>query len=302
MPVGEPASTTLGTTADFQLNRDRIIYLALLKVGGIEKGGTPDASQLADCASALNMIVQEYSVKDKNLWAINPDPTSLTLVANQFRYATGATAITIATNITDLVTAVYRDPQGEDHKLQIITTDEYESIKVKLDQGDPKRVYLQSASLLSNKVMFVHPMLAEVNTQSVVTGTDAASYRCIRSHTGDSTNRPVTGANYRLFWEAGGSGAVAWATGTEYSAPEQIRYTYKRPLYDFDLSTDRPDFPPAFARLLVYSLAYDLADDYALSESESKKLQVKKSEAYLTIFPGTQVPETNSQYNKARDF
>jgi hypothetical protein len=302
MPIGEPSSSTLGDSANFQVNRDRIIYLALLKVGGIEKGGTPDASQLADCAAALNMIVRQDDVKDKNLWAISPDATHLTLVANTARYVTGSSATTIPTNIQELVTAYYRDETGEDHRLKILTDEEYQDIQSKLSLGDPDSVYLQRAALLSNKILFVSPVRNEVNTQSVVTGTDAAAYRCIRSHTADSTNRPVTGANYKLFWEAGGSGAVAWATETQYLAPQQIRFTYRRPLYDFDLSTDRPDFPQAFARYLVYALAYDIADDYSLSIDECRKLDGKRQQAYLTVFPGTNVPDSNNHYNKARDF
>jgi hypothetical protein len=136
----------------------------------------------------------------------------------------------------------------------------------------------------------------------VVTGTDAGAYRCIRSHTAESSNRPITGDNYLLYWEAGGSGPAAWASGTDYVAPQQIRYTFKRSIFDFDLSTDNPDFPQAFSRYLVYALAYDLADDYSLSSEESRKLATKKAEAYLTVFPGTQVPVSNTHYNRARDF
>ncbi len=302
MPIGESSSTTLGTTADFQLNRDRIIYLATLKCGGIEKGGTLDASQLADGASALNLIVKEMSAKDKNLWAIDPDATHLTLVANTARYVTGSSATTIPTNILELVSASYRDSAGDDHVLEILTSEEYETVKTKLDLGDPKRVYLQNHATLSSKILFVHPVLSEVNTQSVVTGTDAAVYRCIRSHVADSTNEPVTGANYKLFWELGGSSPSVWASGTEYVAPQQIRFKYKRPLYDFDLSTDRPDFPQAFARFLIYALAYDLADDYGLGVEDCRKLAAKKDQAYATVFPGVNVPASNKQYGKARDF
>lgn len=291
-----------GTTADFNLTRNEIITYATQKVGGLEQGGVLSAAQLTDGINALNMIVRELDVREKNLWAINPDSTSLTLVANTARYVTGATATTIPTNMLELQTVVYRDGQGEDWPLEIMATTDYQRLRNKLEQGDPARVYLQNHATLSSKVLFVHPVRGTVDTQSVVTGTDASAYRCIRAHTADSTNQPVTGAQYRLFWELGGSGPVAWATGTQYTAPQQIRFTYKRPLYDFDLSTDNADFPQAFGRFLVYALAYDLADDYSVSTDESRKLQAKKNEAYAVVFPGVHVPATNNYYNRARDF
>lgn len=295
MPTGEPTSTTLGTTSDFQQNRDRIIYRATLKVGGIEQGGTLSADQLADGAAALNLIVRQLDVREKNLWAISPDATHLTLTADTARY-------TLTGNVLELVTAYYRDEQNEDHKLKILTTEEYEAVKNKLERGDPRAVYLQNTGIVSSKTLFVHPVRASVNTQSVVTGTDATVYRCIRSHTASSDNRPVTGGDYRQYWEAGGSGPAVWASGTQYLAPQQIRYTFKRPLYDFDLSTDRPDFPQALSRYLIYALAYDLADDYGRSNEEILKLKGKKDEAYLEAFPGVHVPKSNNIYNKSRDF
>lgn len=291
-----------GTTADFNLTRDQIIALATQKVGGLEQGGTLSAEQLADGINALNLVVRELDVRDKNLWAVSADPTSLTLLANTARYVTGATATTIPTNVLALVTASYRDGQGEDWPLEVVTAEVYERIRNKLDQGDPARVYLQNHATLASKVLFVHPVRGTVDVQSVVTGTDANTYRCIRSHTADSTNRPVTGSNYQLFWGLGGSSPTSWVVDTQYTAPQQIRFTYKRPLYDFDLSTDNADFPQAFGRFLVYALAYDLADDYGVDVDESRKLQAKKNEAYATIFPGVHVPTTNNHYNRGRDF
>ncbi len=291
-----------GTTADFTLSRNEIISRATQKVGGLEQGGVLDAAQLADGISTLNSIIREMDMKDANIWAVAADPTYLTLVANTARYVTGSGATNIPTNMLELVMASFRDSAGEDWPLSIVGTSDYELIRNKLDQGDPETVYLQPHATLSSKVLFVHPVRGTVDTQSVVTGTDAVVYRCIRSHTADSTNKPVTGANYKLFWEAGGSGPSTWATGTQYTAPQQLRFKYKRPLFDFDLSTDNADLPQAFARFLVYAVAYDLADDYTLGIEERKFLEAKRTQAYNTVFPKAQVQTTNNHYNRGRDF
>lgn len=291
-----------GTTADHTMTRNEILTSATQKVGGIEQGGVLSAAQLADGIIVLNNIIRELDLKDNNLWAVSADPSYLTLVANTTRYVTGSSATTIPTNMLEIVMASFRTSGGEDFPLAILSTQDYERTQDKLLQGDPLSVYLQPHATLSSKILFVHPVRATVDTQSVVTGTDAAAYRCIRSHVGAAVNRPVTGADYLQFWEAGGSGPAAWASGTSYTAPQQIRFKYKRPLYDFDLSTDNPDLPQAFARYLIYATAADLADDYTLPLDERVMLERKAAVAYNTVFPKAQVPLTNNHYNRGRDF
>lgn len=293
-----------GTTFDFNLTRDQIIEKALRKVGGLASGETVSSDQLTDAIRDLNSIIRQMDVSAKNLWCISTTPTTLTLVANQFRYVTGATATTIPTNINELVTAFYRDAQANDTELKILTLEDYELLANKTESGDPEAVYLEFNDVHADRVLYVWPMRTTVNTQSVVTGTDAAAYRCIRSHTADSTNRPITGANYLLYWEAGGSSPATWATGTQYTSPHLLRFKYKRPLWDFDLATDNADLPQGLGRYLIYQLAFDLADDYGTLPVEERLLLGRKAEtAYRTVFPHLMVPNPGnktSHLNRAR--
>jgi hypothetical protein len=134
-----------------------------------------------------------------------------------------------------------------------------------------------------------------------VTGTDAVVYRCIRNHVADSTNTPITGANYLLYWEAGGSGPSVWATDTEYTAPQHLRLWFKRPLYDFDAASDNPDYPQGWARYLLYRLASDIAPSFRLPLLEQRKLDNKIAEAYAKIFPSL-VPKTTEIHNRVEYF
>lgn len=46
------------------------------------------------------------------------------------------------------------------------------------------------------------------------------------------------------------------------SQADTVKYTYRRRLYDFDSSSDNPDFPQEWIRSLSIMLAADLADDF----------------------------------------
>lgn len=57
---------------------------------------------------------------------------------------------------------------------------------------------------------------------TVITGTDAKDYTCKRSHTSAAINRPITGANYTLYWVQEGTGGAGWVTATAYTSGADI--------------------------------------------------------------------------------
>lgn len=278
-------------TNDFNLTRNELIEQACLDVGLLADGETLSGQLLNDGIKRLNMIIREIDAAGKWLHAVASTPTSLTLVANTFTYQSS-----LATDILELVSASYRDATATDHPVKILTLEQYEAISNKIGNGDPTSIYLTNHKTISSRRLYVYPALSSVNTQSVVTGTDAAAWKCIRSHTSDSTNRPITGANYLLYWESGGSGPSAWATSTSYTAPQHIRYWYKRPLYDFDASTDNPDLPQQWTRYLLFRLCADLPAGMSIQERTFYMNMAQG--AYETIFPGER-PTTTEYHNKA---
>ena len=116
-------------------------------------------------------------------------------------------------------------------------------------------------------------------------------------HTSAAINKPITGQDYLTFWQAGGTGAVAWATATAYTHAALLMLTYKRPLYDFDAAGDNPDMPSGWNMYLLYRLAYDLAPEYGIALDERHWLRNEFMEAYNVIFPSTKVKST-SIHNK----
>ncbi len=60
---------------------------------------------------------------------------------------------------------------------------------------------------------------------SVVIGSDGNRYTCILGHVSSAATKPVTGANYAQYWQLGGTGGSAWATGTQYKSVNTIAVT-----------------------------------------------------------------------------
>lgn len=294
--VEVPGATA--TTNDFNITRDDLIAMAYEDLKVKAEGETLSADLQATGIKKLNLIIRERDAAGKHLWAISSTPTTLTLVANTFRYDSSNG---LPTTILSLVTATYRSPSQEDLPLKILTTEQYEARQVKFEIGDPEWIYLSENRIVSDKVLYVGPMLSSVNSQSVVTGTNATIYRCIKSHTADSTNTPVTGANYLLYWEAGGSSPTVWTTGTSYTAPQLLRLWFKRPLYDFDSASDNPDMPQAWSHWLQQELAIRLSPGHNVSIDKVNIMRSLRNESYETVFRSIQ-PNTTEIHDKAQYF
>jgi hypothetical protein len=288
-----------GTTYDFNLSRDEIITQALRKVGGLPQGEVMTAEQLQDGIASLNGIVRREDIRNKQLWKIATDPTYITLVANQTRYTTSNG---LPSGILDIVSVRYVNSSNQSTPLKVLTVEDYDNIQNKLEQGDPQAIYMDTRrDLTATPTLFVWPVLREVESQSVVTGTDAIVYKCIRSHTADTDNKPITGSQYLQYWEAGGSSPSVWASGTDYTAPQRIALRKRAPLADFDLATDNADFPAGFGLWLTYELAHVLAYDYGVPLDERDSIGRQAQREYDKVFPYL-IPDTTNHHNRSLYF
>ena len=271
----------VGTTYDATITRDRLIEMAHSVIGVLPQGETLDGDQLQDGKDLLGLIIRETDAAGKWLWTINA-ASHLTLAASTHRYDSSNN---LPTNISELLTVHYRDSNGRDIPLDILKSEQYEAIDEKMQIDVPKSVYLTEHRDLASRVLFVHPMLASVATESVVTGTDALTYKCIYPHTAAAVTKPITGANWKMAWELGGSWPATWGTGTKYTCTQQLRMTYRRPIFDFDTASDTPDFPLEWPRTILYKLAFDLGDLYGIPIDERKVMVEKAKGAFNDIFP-----------------
>jgi hypothetical protein len=285
MPVGVPNTRT----HDSNITRDELISMAYEDIKVKAEGEPLSPELLSTGIKKLNLIIREHDVSGKHLWAIASAPSTITLVGNTFVYTQ---TNGLPSNVLRIVSASYRDSSQGDSPLEVLTTEQYEAMGNKVESGDPCWVYLTEHETLESKVLYVGPTLSTVNAQSVVTGTDAIVYRCIRSHTADSLNRPVSGANYLLYWEAGGSAPGTWTAGASYTAPQHLRLWFTRPLYDFDSASDNPDMPQAWSHWLQQELAIRLSPGHNVSLEKVNMMRSLRNESFETVFRSKQAKTT----------
>lgn len=286
---------TTGTTADFNMTRNDLITVSYRNIG--ISATTTLISQAAD---KLNMILREEDAKgtgqSKSLWALSE--SGLFLSANGFIYSTTEG---LESAILDLVSISYRNVAGDDYPCDIIDAQQYEGLSDKDATGAPTKVYLKKNIALSSQLLYIDQAPSSVGTTDVITGTDSLNYSCIKSHTAAAINRPITGSSWRVFWRQTGSGGSAWASGTSYANGELLRYLFKRPLYDFDLSTDNPDMPSSWCRYLIFRLSLDLAPEFEVDMESRAWLKNEANDAYNDLFNSARSGSTD-YHNKTEFF
>lgn len=283
---------TIGTTANAVMDRNSLVSRAFELVGIFN----PGPARLKNSLVVLNSIMRELDKDVDFLWAVSPTPTAITLQANLATYASSAG---LPTDVLRLETAKFRDSDGTDTPVDILTLESRAAIIDKYTQDSiVRKIYLTEDRDLSNRSLLIWPILGEVETQSELIGTDTNNYLCIRSHSGHADKRPITGDDWTIYWKAGGSSGVAYAADTEYVAPELLLLWYRRPLFDFDLATDNPDVPLGWDKLLMFKLAHLLSfsiKDFDVMTRSQLKAEILTSENKLKP---SKVKKTNNIYNK----
>jgi len=284
---------SVGTTANAIMTRNVLIKQSFGLLGKYN----PQVESVKQAIVTLNSIIRELDKDIHHLWAVSTTPSTITLQANVVSYDTSAG---LPTNILRLEEVRFRDSDGTDYPIRILTLAGYADIEDKSVQDSLiESIYLNEDRTITNRTLFIYPLLSDVETQSEVIGDDANNYRCIRNHNATTDNKPITGTDWRIYWELGGSSGGVWAAATDYTAPEILLLWYRRPLYDFDLSDDDPDVPLGWDKLLMYKLAHALSfgiDGFDVTTRAQLKAEVLSSESKIN--PST-IKKTNDIYNHA---
>ena len=76
-----------------------------------------------------------------------------------------------------------------------------------------------------------------LTASSIVDGTDGNVYKCMKSHTSSTDDKPITGGEYTTYWFLSSGTSAAWANATSYNS-----------ISDFTMTSDVIGIENAFVR------------------------------------------------------
>jgi len=278
---------TSGST-NFSLTCTQIISEALEVLGILGPGITATADELQSCKRSLNMMVKSWQTDGLHLWLHTE--AALFLVDGQAEYDLPGANVAKVSSLTE--TALSADAADTD------TTVDVDSI-TGISTGDTIGVVQDDDTILWTTVNGA-PAGSTVTLTDALTAAASEDNRVwVYSDTIERPNRitdmrrrhakgssddldtPVTlmlgRRDYFMLPNKSNTGVPVQAyydpqttTGKLYVWPapdtvdDHLRFTYSRPLQDFDGLADDPDFPTEWIKALVYNLAVDIAPKFGL--------------------------------------
>lgn len=274
-------------SVDFNLTATEIISEAMETLGVIGPGITPTAVELQSGLRSLNMMVKSWQTDGLHLWLHTE--AALFLVEGQVEYDLPGANVAKVANLVE--TALAADAEDTD------TTIDVDSI-TDIDDGDTIGVVQDddtihwttvSGAPAGSTVTLSDALTADASEDNkvwVYSGTIERPNRITdmrRRHSLGSSNidTPVTQIlgrrDYFMLPNKTDTGIPVQAyydpqrdTGRLYIWPapdtvdDHLRFTYSRPLEDFDSLANDPDFPSEWLKALSFNLAVDLAPKYGL--------------------------------------
>lgn len=288
---------TVSNSSDFSRTRDQIIRRAFRILGVVKSGETPGAQIVTDAAEALNAMVKRWQKKQLHVWTV----TEATLFpqASQVKYALSSGGADHATE-TYYSTTISADEASGQTTLSITSTANMTNgdyIGIVLDDGT---LHWSTISSKTSSTVTIPDALADsaaagnavfnyttkiVRPLKIV---DARRYNIasqIETPISETQggllarldyqmlpNKAQTGTINRAFYDPRRSDQDGWLYlwMPPTTVTDLVKFTWHRPIMDFDSASDTPDLPQEWFDALSFNLAVSIAPEF---DVPSEKLQ-----------------------------
>lgn len=146
---------SLSASIDFSLTARQVITDALQELRIVEAGGTPTAEDAAWGQRKLNTLLKDWQ-KYPSLWRLTEG--SATLVASTYSYSLSPVPHRV-------VSARYRDSNGKDLPMELLTREEYYDLPNKTATGVPTQYYVDYQR--SSVTLLLWQALSSVTTETI---------------------------------------------------------------------------------------------------------------------------------------
>lgn len=276
---------------NFAVTRDDLIKDAMLEIGQLEPGEAPDAEETTDCARRLNMMVKSWVVKGYHLWAIENAVLFQTLGALKYRigdqstdaewcleddYNQVTTTVAAALGAGTITVSSAASIASADRIGIVLDTGAIQWTTV---NGAPAGAVVTLTAVLTGavaagNVVFtytarpVRPLRMVPNTtyRRDINGNDTPIELIGLPEYELLTSKPQRGKTIQMTYMPTLIYGTLWTWPTADLSTDTIRFSYERPIQDFDLTTDNPDFPIEAAKALYLNLAADICGIFGAAD------------------------------------
>lgn len=279
--------TTSGSV-DFNATRNEIIRGALRKIGAIASGETPDAQTISDCAFALNAMVKHWDTKGIHVWTESEGILFLQPGQVQYELGTGTTdhAAYALDNVNTTLTA---NAAAGDTTLNVVSTSGISGgdiVGIVLDSGTVQWTTTPGGGTTTT-IVIADPLTGSASSgNNIYTYTtdlirplrvpfgrrfyflssiDTPMITMSRKDYRDLPNKTATGIITQFFYDPRGGAntqGLVYVWPAPVDANSALKFTWYRPIQDFDSAANTPDLPQEWIQTLMFNLAVIMAPEY----------------------------------------
>lgn len=295
-------------SSDFALTGNEIIRAAARKIQAVRAGASMNTQAIQDWRQALNSMVKHWQADDLHVWTVSEGV--LITKQDQFKYALSDASSSAHACFEDDFVQVEIAADAAAGALTIDVDDTTDiaaadTIAIELDDGSIQ--FSTVASKTSSSVT-----IADALTDACSEGAFAYSYtskiarpirivsaRSYDPRTGietpltplsrqeyrDLPNKSQTGTVNQYFYDKQLTAGQLYLWQPLGTADRLVKFTWHRPIEDFDAGGDNPDLPQEWIQTLIFNLALVMAPEYDVPTEKFNQIAVM-AEQYLDTMKG----------------
>jgi len=291
----------VSTSNDFTQTRNDIINRALSILGIKNRGRALTAEEVTDASTALNLFVKGLKANGTYLWKYAEG--TLFLVYGQAQYVLdGSTAnatesFTQTTTTADAVlgatTIAVTSTSGfvvgynigviqDDNTILWTTITNIASLTITLNTA------LTAAATSGNTVFVYQTKISRPESITSCRRRDSSNYDTAMSDLARSdyfnlSQKDTAGKPTQFYYDKQLASGSLYLYSTPDIVTDTIKFTFQKMFFDFDDSTDNPDFPVEWMETLAFGLASRLCYDYGIDPTKSEMIKRTADEMILNL-------------------
>lgn len=302
---------SVSNSSDFTTTRDQICYDALLAVGVIKSGETPGNQIVTDTARRLNAMMKRWQKKPgMRLWTV----TEATLFPqpSQVKYALASTSTDHATE-TYYDTTISADEASGQTTLSVTSTANMTNgdyIGIIMDDGTlhwstiasktSSTVTINDAladsaaagnSVFNYTTKIVRPLkIVDARRYNIASQIDtpiseSQGVLMARLDYQALPNKAQTGTINRAFYDPQRDTGYLYIWQAPTIVTDLVKFTWHRPIMDFDNASDNPDLPQEWIDAIVFNLAVSIAPFFGVPSEKVQQVALMAA-SYLDDVQG----------------
>ena len=285
-------------SSNFSTTRNEIIRHALLHMGQIGTNETPSSEMVSDMAHMINAMIKAWQARGIHVWTTSE--ATLFPQPGQIRYQAGTGSSDHITE-TYYETTISADEASGQTILSVTSTADMTNgdyIGVVLDDGTLHWSTIASTTATtvtindaivddvaaSNKVFnytskIVQPLrVVDYRRYDIDAETDAPILDIARLDYNRLPSKTAAGSMSQVFYDRQLTMGYLNIWQVPSTVSELLKFTWHKPLQDFDASSDNPDLPQEWIMAIEFNLAKVAGTQFGISDQRYRRIEARAEE------------------------